>query len=302
MSVVDLPQAPNLLLTIGLQPNSAMSVLRGLASLGRNFEKVVLVHGPNQSRFAAKAVSDFVGDLQVQFPTNRNDCRNVQTIKLSEPFDSRVISHIYGTLVCERGAVDDSRLDEWIVVYGSGTVPMNVALVGPWLQRKDLWRNVWDYNEFSRRLTNANGDYFELGDHSRIPLTSLVAVRTKRSPTFAKRPNAGERVNSDLSVFASVISRMAGHSDVKLPDSVGPKLERVVEQLLERLVPTSLSIQRNLEIKFATDHLPNSSREIDILLESQTGRLLLVSCFAVTSQSRQDTAKRTQVRHKVNEI
>ena len=290
-------------MAIGLQPNSAMAVLQGLASQGRKFQRIVLMHGPNQSRLSADAVAQFGASLKIVVPKNPSNSSTLEKFELDQPFDSGVVSRLHNTMFSEGGVVDTSALNDWIVVYGSGTVPMNVALVGPWLKRDEYWSHLWDYNEVTRRLTNANGYCIEFGHASRIPLETLVAARTRREPSFVSRPDsASSRTKIGREVFASAISHLAGSMGARLAQEIGPTLEREVERFLRQSLPNTKSLQRNLELRFQVGQLPASSREIDVLLESPSGRLLLVSCAAVTSKNKSTTAIRTEVRHKVNEV
>ena len=280
-------------------------MLRGLALKGLAYRRVVLLHGPNQSADTAGVVSRYARSLKEDLGLKVEPFPRVDLIQLTKPFDSAVVQYVEENLLQDLDLVNESQLSDWQVIYGSGTVPMNVATVSLWLSR-GLRSAVWDYNEVSHRLTDAHGNYFSLGESSHVPLESLVRVRTGSTAQIASQPRGGKGARrADQNAIARLIGEMATTSESGMSADTlranrysGWLLERCVYQIVEKLVPDATRIMKNVEIKFPTENL---SREVDIVVETKKGRLFLISCGSGLGQTAA-TYVRRDLRDKCNEI
>lgn len=301
---IGLPQFKKLVISVGLQPNGPMSVLQAVAKVHgpELLADVVLIHGPEPSESAARAVRRFGDEILRE--------GSVRLALIENPFDSSVVKDIRRSLSLILESKESQDLSEWHLVYGSGTVPMNVALASCWLA-EGKESHVWDFNEREKRITNANGDSVDLKSFAKVPLATVVRSRVSRDPNVKSRKrgrqltkasviNLTAQLASGCVVELDDVKRIDVSREFKKFGGAGPILELAVHQLLSELLPTS-KVTHSLELKF--DHGDReSSREIDVVVEGESGKLLLVSCAVKAGKGHEDTEIRTALRLKSTEI
>jgi len=139
---------PKVFAIVGAQPQAALESLLAVSGLnGGRLDRVVLVHGGDESKASAEQVRDEVADRGIV------DRRSVALLAVS-PYSAEIIG-LAEDLVLDQviAGGDGSELGDWHLLFGSGTQPMNVALAGAWFAagRRD---NLWYWNSRERTLSS----------------------------------------------------------------------------------------------------------------------------------------------------
>jgi hypothetical protein len=314
-----LPKFKKLVFTVGLQPNAAISVLHSIAALYRKeshtVEHVVLIHGPDGSEEAAKAAKQYGEELQAGLGAANSPFKKIELVRIDNPFDSSIVGRARESLRSILELDKGGKLVEWHLVYGPGTVPMNVGITHLWLHSDDLCPNIWDYSERTKRLTNVRGQFVDLEKVAKVPLERIVRSRVDVSARLEKRKGKNitdDDVKDQMKQLLTALHRhkkSTQNNMAQIAKDAGPLLELAVAQVFKK-IRFQLKVRLNMELKFeqltpppgAAKPTRPSSREIDVLVEHESGKLLLVSCVARTSNTRPDTSIRTDFRLKATEI